>query len=159
MKVERVKSVKRIYQEMEKALLSESKGSHWITLHCSSQSKLAMIEKPSIGIYSMSLNTFIKYCNTSITGGFKEVNRIRRQLASKNKQKVSIAKKKSKTQILEERLEKAERARIILLRAYNELNTICLDAIARSPEYEYDYKRHKAIYKKYFKIGLLTENE
>lgn len=153
-------SILNLHKEMLSAL-KNSDDYHWLISKCASQSALAAIDRKSAGITPMTLNTLKKYSEENIDKGFEEIDRLRKEL-----KKLKVQNKKSKTQKQKEsissykdRLDKAERSRAILIRAYNELNEICMDAIARSPQYQYDYNRHKNLYGKYFGISEVVDNE
>ncbi len=153
-------SVKSLYHEMLLAVKSDGNNHNWLIRKCNRQSVLLGVQRKSLGIIPMTLNTFKKYADKYINGGFKEVERVRsiikkKYLDKKSNQAKKIEENKINYKI---KLDEAERARAILIRAYNDLNKICLDAISRSPEYQYDYKRHLKLYGTYFSLELATIN-
>ena len=143
------------------ALKSVNDEYDWLSSRCSNQSKLSTLERKSVGIIAMTLNTFKKYANENINGGFDEINRARQELHKKRLKNKVPKEKVFKNNITnyKTKLDEAERARAILIRAYNDLNTICLDAISRSPEYQYDYQRHLKLYGNYFSLKVATKSE
>ena len=147
-----------------KEIISALKNSgdyHWLISKCSSQSRLAGIERKSAGIVFMTLNTFKKYADEYIDGGFNEINRLRKELKNRTAKgkKIKSQKQKESLSSYKKKLDDAERMRAILIRAYNDLNEICMDAISRSPQYQYDYNRHKSLYRKHFGISIAVDNE
>ncbi len=149
-------SINVLYQEMLMSLKGDPCEHKWLTSNCNTQTSLSKIERKSVGIIPMTLNTFKKYADNLITGGFEEVNRLRLEIKKKSSQIKPSKIKTLKSNITDykTRLDESERARAILIRAYNELNGICLDAISRSPEFQYDYRRHLSLYSKYFGLTV-----
>lgn len=132
----------------------------WLISKCVTQSTLLNLERKSIGVIPMTLNTFKKYSNENISGGFSEINRLRKELKNKDSNKKTSTQKTLQDNVVncKVKLDEAERARSIIIRAYNDLNSICLDAISRSPEYQYDYKRHLELYRNYLSLALVKSD-
>lgn len=149
-----------LYKCMKAAI--KKKGEYgWLISKCTSQSSLAAMERKGEGILAMSLNTFKKYANEVVPGGFDEIDDLRRALKSSSiklslKSRKNAQNKEKSTKLM---LEESERFRAILLKAYSDLNRICLDAISRSPEFEYDYQKHSELYSKYLGLRLVDDNE
>lgn len=142
------------------ALGGNSKKYQWLISKCSDQSSFARVERKSIGVTPMTLNTYKKYAEDNIQGGFQEIERVRKKLKNKYIKPLPKSTETGKSiDNYKQKLEKAERARAILIRAYVDLNSICLDAISRSPEFQYDFNRHKKLYETYFKLALTVDNE
>jgi len=152
-------SIKSLYNEMMAALKNNDGQFNWLISKCSDQSKLSQLERKSVGIIPMTLNTFKKYADENIKDGFNEVNRVRKELNIKFSNKPNTNKYKGNITSYKTKLDEADRARAILIRAYNDLNSICLDAIDRSPEYQYDYQRHLQLYGNYFNLNVATNHE
>lgn len=155
-------SIKSLYREMLLALKCNDYSYSWLISKCKNQSLMASISRQSVGIESMTLNTFKKYADKEIKGGFSSINELRKNIYKKNNQELKINSKKDRQQehqaSLKKRLEEAERYRSVLVRAYNELNQITLDAIKNNPQYEYDYQRHKELYSEYFGLKMAVNN-
>jgi len=156
----RKESIRALYHSMIEALKNPDAYS-WITSKCGSQAAIASVERKSVGIHAMTLNTFKKYSDTALDGGFEQLEKIR--VAIKKKGKNSRNKKsnetKSKALFYKEKLNESERFRAILIRAYTDLNRICLDAVKKSPEYQYDLDRHNELYREYFSLTLVADND
>lgn len=157
----RVKSVKALYDHMKLAKESSDESYNWLISKCDRQSSLAGLSRKSAGIHGMSLNTFKKYADDHVNGGYAAVDTLRRSLCRNDKPKVELQKGrlKEKNADLRRRLEEAERFRAIILKAYSDLNRIALDAISASPQHSYDYQRHQELYGKYFGLTLIIDNE
>jgi len=157
-------SIIYLYDCMMNAKKNNNDGSYnWLLSKCKNQSSLCSIERKSTGIISMTLNTFKKYSNDNIDGGFEKINTLRKEIYNKYNPKVKTANKKEnlkkKNLSVQKRLENSERQRAILLRAYKDLNQITLDAICNSPQYDYAYKKHSKMYYKYFNLSIIVDNE
>ena len=146
-------SLNSLYKAMRNALKNGDSFA-WVINKCGRQSSLASIERKSIGIQSMSLNTFKTYANEYIDGGFDTLNNLRKEINQKykNKKPTQTQKLKERSKTYKEKLDEAERLRAILIKAYNVLNKICLDAVKKTPEYEYDLERHRELYTRYFSL-------
>lgn len=156
----KIKSIVNLHKQMISSL-KNSENYHWLISKCSSQATLANIERKSEGVVPMTLNTFKKYAEENIHEGFNEINRLRKEIIKiklKNKKKNTDKQTKSISSY-KNKLDNAERMRAVLIRAYNDLNEVCMDAISRSPQYQYDYNRHKILYGKYFGISIAIDNE
>ncbi|MCW7554530.1 hypothetical protein NX722_18255 [Endozoicomonas gorgoniicola] len=152
------KSVIALFNEMTKALEEGCDNYHWLISKCRTQSSLSLIERASDNIHPMTLNTFKKYSNLYIDGGFESINKIRIQLKTKRPNSLPAKKKQrqeEKVIDIQSKLEEAERMRAVLLRAYNELNKITLDALVNSPQCQNDYQKHKKLYASYFGLNLV----
>ena len=156
-----ITSVKNLYREMISATKGDSKKYKWLLSKCIDQSSLCEIDREQSNINSIALNTFKKYSDIHIEGGFEHVNKLRRTLKKRYLESVGTSKNIVKKQAddYKVKLDEAERARAILIRAYNDLNSICLDAISKSPEYQYDYEQHVMLYQSYFSLEIATNNE
>lgn len=156
----RIASIISLYKEMQAAKECKDDSYNWLTSKCNNQSRLAQVSRKSAGIEAMALNTFKQYADTYIDGGFARINILRKELSKSSKSKIKVKEDrlKEKTTTIQQRLDQADRMRAILIKAYIELNAITLDAIASSPQYEYDYNRHKELYSKYFGISLVINN-
>ena len=156
----KTESVKNLHKAMRNALTNDD-GFSWIIKKCGRQSSLASIERKSLEIQSISLNTFKEYADECIEGGFDTVDNLRKEIKNKYKNKkttqTQTLKERSKT--YKEKLEEAERQRAILIKAYNDLNKICLDAIKKTPEYQFDLERHNELYGRYFSLTLVSNDE
>lgn len=150
-------SVINLYKLMLEAASGDGEYS-WLTSKCGNQSKLAGIERKSADIMPMSLNTFKAYADECIDGGFCAVNALRKSLSAKSKKKSESAssKLKSMNRNYKEQLEESERMRAVLVKAYSDLNRICLDAVKKSPEYFYELERHNALYDQFFSLNLVS---
>jgi len=149
-------SIRALHQSMVSALKYPEEH-YWITSKCGSQAATASIERESIGILSMTLNTFKKHADLELEDGFYQIEKLR--IAIKNNsypKNLRIKKDKSKAETYKEKLIEAERLRAILIRAYADLNNICLDAVKKSPEYQYDLDRHNELYKEYFSLRVIS---
>lgn len=153
-------SLKNLYKAMCNAL-DDGDSFAWIINKCGRQSSLASIERKSIGIQSMSLNTFKIHADEYIDGGFDTFNNLRKAINQKykNKKPTQTQKFKESSKTYKEKLDEAERLRAILIRAYNDLNKICLDAVKKTPEYQYDLERHNELYGRYFSLTLVSNDE
>lgn len=155
-------SVKSLFNEMILADKCDDDTYSWLILTCKSQSLLSSISRRSIGVEEMTLNTFKKYADNEIDGGFSSVNALRKKLYKKNNPKLNRKAKKDRQRDrqtnLKVKLEEAERYRAIILRAYNDLNKITIDAIKTNPKYEYDYLKHEELYSEYFGLKMVVNN-
>ncbi|WP_271912021.1 hypothetical protein [Vreelandella alkaliphila] len=153
-------SVKALYDLMLSALNKPVEYS-WLTSKCGSQAAIASVEKKPLGIQSMTLNTFKKYCDAALDGGFEKLDKLR--IAIKNKalsgKSEAARKKKNKVAFNRKKLDEAERLRAILICAYTDLNRICLDAVKKSPEYKFDLDRHNELYREHFSLRLVDKND
>lgn len=156
-------SVITLFKEMKIADKCNDDSYTWLITKCKSQSMLTSISRKSIGIEGMSLNTFKKYANEEINGGFSAINTLRKKIYNKHSPKHKNHEKKKRQRNhatdIKKKLTEAERYRAILIRAYYDLNQITLDAIKGNPQYEYDYRKHNELYKKYFSITMAVNNE
>ncbi|MBL3557596.1 MULTISPECIES: hypothetical protein [Marinobacter] len=153
-------SIKVLYRSMIDALQYPD-AYPWITSKCGSQAAIASVERRSIGIHAMTLNTFKKYSDAALDGGFEQLEKLRVAIKRKSKNANGETSKgtKSKTAVYKEKLDEAERLRAILIRAYTDLNRICLDAVRKSPEYQYDLDRHNELYREYFSLTLVANDD
>lgn len=155
------KSIISLFNEMVKALNANDDSYRWLLSICDNQSSLANAERKCIYINSMALNTFKKYSNQYIDGGFKEVNKVR--VALKNKRRGGYKKVKvdlrSDIKTLKQKLEDAERTRAVLIRAYADLNSITLDALSGDSIFNSEYLRHQELYSKYFGLSVVSIND
>lgn len=69
----------------------------WITSKCGSQAAIASVERKSVGIHAMTLNTFKKYSDTALDGGFEQLEKIR--VAIKKKSKIQETKSRMKLKV------------------------------------------------------------
>ncbi|WP_235691247.1 hypothetical protein [Aliivibrio fischeri] len=160
MSSKKIQSVIALFEEMKKAERSYSESYEWIYLHCSSQSDLAGIVRKSKCITGMTLNTFKKYCDESIDGGFKSVNNLRAKLYKKRFSKeVKKVRPQDKLRELAVRIDELERSKAILIKGYNELNTITLDLLISSKGNSFEYRKHRELYSSYFGLNLVVDNE
>lgn len=145
---------------MRKALKCNDRSYEWLINNCKSQADLASVERKSVGIQPMSLNTFKKYANEILDGGFKEIDRLRRTLKNYKQNKPASKKLRLKDDLerIKDRLDKAERTRAILIKAYSELNQITLDLLANTPKYQNEYERHKKLYAAHFGLCMVVDN-
>ena len=147
-------SILNLYLELKKLDTSTKKSE--LLFFCTSQHKLTKYKDDSKRIIPMTLNTFKEYSNSCLEGGFATIDNLRKKLhenvtgRSGNKKR----RKEEKLRVYKSKLEESERARAILIRAYNDLNSICLDAISINSPYEQDYKKHKLLYDNYFSLSL-----
>lgn len=153
-------SIRILYFEMVEALKKPDEYA-WLTSKCGSQAAIASTDRKSIGIQAMTLNTFKKYSDIALEGGFDQLEKLRIAIRQKNKDsknKLSSG-KKSEIADYKHKLNEAERLRAILIRAYTDLNRICLDAVKKSPEYQYDLDRHNELYLDYFSLKVVGNND
>ena len=155
-----ITSIKSVHQELLNALSSNSDDYVWLRNNCNTQGKLASTERKSKHILPMSTNTFKTYADKHISGGFKEINALRKNLYSSqvktNRTKKDISKENINN--LKDELDKATRSRAIMIKAYNELNRITLDAISSNETYQRDYNKHIDIYKGFFGLKIVKDN-
>jgi hypothetical protein len=153
-------SVKALHLSMIDALKNPDEYP-WITSKCGSQASIALIERKSIGIQAMTLNTFKKYSELALEGGFEQLEKLRISIKQKckNLNNKSLNNNRSKALAYKDKLDEAERLRAILVRAYTDLNRICLDAVRKSPEYQYDLERHNELYREYFSLKIVANND
>ncbi|NVE90726.1 hypothetical protein [Vreelandella titanicae] len=133
----------------------------WLISKCGSQAALASVEKQTKGIQAMTINTFKKYSDAALDGGFGRLDELRivlKKRAQNGKNEVSREKKKD-IAFYKEKVDEAERLRAILIRAYTELNRICLEALKKSPEYKFDLDRHSDLYREYFALRLVDKDD
>lgn len=160
-KKKKIDSVCSLYKELLEAKHSKKPSLQWLKDNCKSQGKLASSKNKSLDIVPMSINTFKEYADKHIDGGFKAINKLRQDIQKNNK---PITKRK-KSRITEEKaelkikLEGAVRSRAIMIKAYNELNRITLDALATNKIYQRDYNKHIALYKDIFSLRLVGNDE
>jgi hypothetical protein len=156
-----ITSVKNLYREMILAIKGDSKKYKWLLSECLDQSNLCKIKREQSNIKPIALNTFKKYADIHIEGGFDRVNELRGTLKKRYLESVRTSKNIDKKQADDDKvkLDEAVRARAILIRAYNDLNSICLDAISNSPKYQYDYEQHVKLYRSYFCLEAANNNE
>jgi len=162
-KVTKVQSVINLYAEMERASVEPSEKYHWISSKCHRQNALASISRKGKRIEEMSLGSFKKYCNLYIDGGFDEVDLLRvkilknfNQIETKeNSQIISV----SKLEIAKRKIDALSRNQAILIKAYNELNSITLDLIANTNDNSLDYQKHQDLFSSYFGLKLAVDNE
>ena len=153
-------SVKALYHAMKQAL-DNPLDYVWLTSKCGSQAAIASVERKSIGIQPMTLNTLKKYSDVAFDGGFGQLDKLR--VAIKNKVKDgkigAKRKKEDKAAFYKKKLDEAERLRAILIRAYTDLNRICLDSVKKNPEYKFDLDKHHELYREYLALRLVGKNE
>ncbi|ENB1602438.1 hypothetical protein [Vibrio natriegens] len=156
----KAQSVVTLFGEMEKADSSMSSDSYgWIYSKCSNQSDLAGISRKSKNIVGMSLNSFKKYCDENIEGGFKSVDALRDKLnRKKHPKKSDKVKSKDELKDLRLRIDELERSKAILIKGYNELNTITLDLLGSSKGNSIEYRKHRELYELYFGVSLVVDN-
>jgi len=161
MKVTKKESIINLSQEMKKHLKADNNSHAWLIANCKSQSCLASSESRPLRITSMALNTFKLYCNQYVDGGFKTINELRIQILNKShkKKKNTLPSHAVKSKLLEDELEKAVRARAILIQAYNDLNEITLNALSNNSAYKDDYEMHQKLYSTYFSVKLIVNND
>lgn len=155
-----IDSICSLHNELVKASSSKSYDFLWLRKKCNKQGQLALTERKSLNIIPMSLNTFESYANKHIDGGFETIDKLRLKLHSQRK-KYHKRKKERVSEIntdLKDKLEEAIRSRAIMIKAYNELNRIALDAIAHNRTYERDYKKHIDLYKGFFGLKAVSRN-
>jgi len=153
-------SVIALFEEMKKAERNRSESYNWIYLKCSNQADLAKIMRKSKNIISISLNTFKKYCNENIEGGFDSIDALRERLNKygASEKQTPKADANDKLRDLERRVDELERSKAILIKGYNDLNTITLDLLSNSDGNSFEYRRHKELYAEYFGLSLVVDN-
>ncbi|MCX7553725.1 hypothetical protein OS175_07530 [Marinicella sp. S1101] len=154
-------SILSLYEVMVTALNASDKNKYsWLLSKCVTQGSLSSTERKSLGIYPMTLNTIKRYADLYISGGFKQLDKLRKQLKTfQTSSNRASLKPRLSISDYKKRLAEAERMRAVLIRAYNDLNSIALDAIASSPQYVYDYERHNKLYCNYFGLSLVEDDE
>ena len=159
----KAQSVVNLYFEMKKALKEQSEQYSWITSRCNRQSELATISRKGKKIESMSLGSFRKYCNLHIDGGFEEVDMLRKtlleELNSLAVEKINQKKPVNKLEEAQRKIDALSRNQAILVKAYNELNSIALDLIANSNGNTLEYQKHQELFSSYFGLKLVVDNE
>jgi predicted nucleic acid-binding Zn-ribbon protein len=153
-------SVITLFEEMKKADRNRSESYSWIYLNCSNQADLAKIKRKSKSIVPVSLNTFKKYCNEYIEGGFDSIDSIREKLnkCGASEKKITKVSPADAFRKLERRIDELERSKAILIKGYNDLNEITLDLLSNSEGNSLEYRRHKELYSKYFGLSLVVGN-
>lgn len=157
------RSVINLYTEMQNAFNEKSDKYVWITAKCNRQSELASITRKGKKIEGMALGSFKKYCNEYIDGGFKAVDNLRKsilkELTSTDVRESNSDKPVNKLEEALSEIELLRRNQAILVKAYNELNTIALDLIANSKGNTLEYQKHQDLFSSYFGLQLAVDNE
>ncbi|WP_348708288.1 hypothetical protein [uncultured Pseudoalteromonas sp.] len=157
------RSVINLYKEMQNAFNEKSDKYVWITAKCNRQSELASITRKGKKIEGMALGSFKKYCNEYIDGGFKAVDNLRKsilkELTSTDVGESNSGKPVNKLEEALSEIELLRRNQAILVKAYNELNTIALDLIANSKGNTLEYQKHQDLFSSYFGLQLAVDNE
>jgi hypothetical protein len=155
-------SIVSLYSEMLLARNCNDGSYSWLLSKCKNQSSLSTVERMSVNIKPMTLNTFKKYADVNVDGGFVCINTLRKELHKKYNPRLKSTQKKKRAKdnilSLKQKLEGAERQRAVLLRAYSELNQIAVDAIKNSPQNEYEYKKHIKLYSSFFGLKVVVNN-
>lgn len=153
-------SVTALFEEMKKADRNRSESYNWIYLKCTNQADLAKIARKSKKIVPISLNTFKKYCNDNIEGGFDSVDALREKLSrfGASERPTSRVDAIDNLRQLERRVDELERSKAILIKGYNDLNDITLDLLSNSDGNSFEYRRHNELYAKYFGLSLVVDN-
>ncbi|TMX78097.1 hypothetical protein [Photobacterium damselae] len=159
----KAQSVINLYTEMQNALNERSDKYTWITDKCNRQSELASIARKRKKIEGMALGSFKKYCNKYIDGGFEAVDNLRKSIlkeyTSMDIEEVNPEKPVNKLEEALREVESLRRDQAILVKAYNELNTIALDLIANSRGNSLEYQKHQDLFSSYFGLQLAVDNE
>lgn len=153
-------SIRALYRTMVEAM-NDPSGYSWLISKCGSQAAIAAIERKTIGVHAMTLNTFKKHSDIALEGGFEQIDKLRVALKKKSQgaKRNTANKTKSRISDCKKKLDEAERLRAILIRAYADLNRICIDAINKAPEYQYDLDKHNELYRDYFSLKVVANNE
>ena len=162
-KSSKVQSVINLHREMQNAFNNRTDEYSWIVSKCNRQSELASVTRKGKKIKGMALGSFKKYCNEYIDGGFKAVDNLRKsilqQLTSMDVLDKNPDKPVSKLEEALDEIELLRRDQAVLVKAYNELNTIALDLIANSSGNSLEYQKHQNLFSSYFGLQLVVDNE
>lgn len=90
-------SVEALFTLLQDAYTNPNKYINDLELHNSltSQGRLAKFNRPSIGVKSLSLNTFKSICDSEIIGGFQRIDKLRTELKLKITEESLIKKSES----------------------------------------------------------------
>lgn len=151
-------SIECLYRFLKPEIESEEGTPKWIYEACATQESLARLTRQDENIIGMSVNTFKKYCDEYLPGGFAEIDSIRKTLSregnQRNKKPVKVARNPDVS--YKRKLDKADRERAMLIRAYWDLNKILLDALPHAPLGEIEYRKHQEIYGKYMSLTMVS---
>ena len=159
----KAQSVVNLYTEMKKALDERSEQYSWLTSKCNRQSELAAVSRKGKKIEGMSLGSFRKYCDLNIDGGHDEVDKLRNailnELSELAAEEINQNKPVNKLEEAEQKIDALRRNQAILVKAYNDLNSIALDLIANSNINTLDYQKHQDLFSSYFGLKLAVNND
>ncbi|MEA1079187.1 hypothetical protein [Marinobacter qingdaonensis] len=162
MKQSQIISVKSLTETLARATQDRRYRHKWLVERCKTQGSLAQTHKPELNINPMSLNTFKKYADTFIDGGFQLIDKLRLNVLEKAEKTKTTKQEKSdaiskKVRSLSFQLELAQKQKAVLQKAYFELNEIALEAIANSPHRKRLLDRHNELYDKYFSLHVVDD--
>lgn len=164
MKVVKATSVMRLNEHLQKAGRDQRFRYQWLVAQCGTQGLLAQTKKPELGIVPMSLNTFKNYADAYIEGGFKFLDELRLTVLEQAEKPKKTKQKRTddmavKIVALTDQLERVERQKAVLQKAYLELNNITLEVINDSPHHRRSLERHNELYNNYFSLRLIAEKD
>ena len=158
----KAQSVVNLYTEMIKASNEVSEQYTWITSKCHRQGELAGITRKGKNIKGMSLGSFRKYCDLYIDGGHDKVDELRKtihgEISSIEAEEANQKKPVNKLEEAQRDIDALRRNQAILVKAYNELNSIALDLIVNYNGNTLEYQKHQDLFSSYFGIQLAVNN-
>ena len=157
-------SVINLFTEMQKAYDCDLKDYEWLASKCNSQASLASVNRKSYKIFKMSVNSFKKYADLNIDGGFEAVDTLRVRINNEFKgvafTDADNVQPLSKLDIAEAEIERLKRNQALIVKAYNELNRITLDLIAKDVKGNtLEYQKHQDLFSSYFGMSLVVNND
>lgn len=157
-------SIHNLYTEMQNAYNNDLQGYEWLTSKCNNQESLASVSRKGKQIVKMSVNTFKKYAESNIDGGFGSIDSLRCKISQKyNGVELTLDEQKLPVNKLEEaqiEIDKLKRNQAVLIKAYNDLNRITLDLIAKDVNGNtLDYQNHQDLFSRYFGLDLAVDSE
>lgn len=164
MKAVKATSVMRLTEQLKKAARDQRFRYQWLVVQCGTQSLLARTKKPELRIVPMSLNTFKNYADSYIEGGFKFLDELRLTVLKQSEKPKKTKQKRTndmavKIVALTNQLERVERQKAVLQKAYIELNKITLQVINDAPHHRRSLEQHNELYNNYFSLRLVAETD
>jgi len=140
-------SVFNVSELLAKYIKQQTAPPAWLIKACVSQGSIVSLSKPELNINPMSLNTFKKCAEHRIVGGFHQVDTLRKRLKTKpNSKNKTVVKNKNNE------LHEAQRLRVILTRAYQDLLRISEKGKKYDPIIERELVEHQFLFGQYFGV-------
>lgn len=146
-------SVFNLFELLTSYVTGKKNPPPWLTKACSSQGAIAALSKPEMGIRPMSLNTFKKCAEYRLVGGFKQFDELRIKIKDN-----PVPKKKPRVSTDKNELHEAQRLRVTLTRAYQDLMRIAQRASRGDAVIERELAEHQVLYGQYFGVVGVSDD-